>query len=190
VSELTRSFLAVDVSPEAAGNLAAAQDRLRPAAAGVVKWVDPGSFHLTLKFLGAVEQGRLKETWNSVRENLTGAKGFTMRFRGLGAFPTATRARVIWAGVEEGSAELRDLAERVEQACEKHDFAREERPFQAHLTLGRVREPVVNTPLAEMIQELASEELGEVTVDRVRLMKSELTPKGAKYTALEQQLLD
>jgi 2'-5' RNA ligase len=188
MSELLRSFVAVDVSPEAREKLAAAQDRLRPGADGV-KWVDPTSFHLTLKFLGAVEQGRLADTWNSVRENLTGAKGFTLRFRGLGAFPSPTRARVIWAGAEEGSAELRDLAARVEQACAQHGFAREERPFQAHLTLGRVREPVVNPRLAEVIQELASEELGEVAVDRVRLMKSELTPKGAKYTELEHEAL-
>lgn len=189
MSQTIRSFIAVAVSPEARERLAAAQDRLRPVAGGV-KWVEPESFHLTLKFLGPVEQGRLSDAWNSVCNNLAGAKGFTMRFLGIGAFPNRTRARVIWAGVEAGREELSDLAARVERACAPHGFAREERPFQAHLTLGRVREPVVNTRLAEMIQELSREELGEVAVDRVLLMKSELTPKGAKYTVLEQQLLD
>jgi 2'-5' RNA ligase len=188
VSETIRSFIAVDISPEAREKLAAAQDRLRPVAGGV-KWVDSGSFHLTLKFLGAVEQGRLGETWKSVSKTLVGAKGFVMRFRGIGAFPTATRVRVIWAGVEAGQEELADLAERVERACAEHGFERENRPFQAHLTLGRVREPVVNTRLAEMIQELSREELGEVAVDRVRLMKSELTPKGAKYAELGHETL-
>jgi len=113
-----------------------------------------------------------------------------MRFRGVGAFPTRWRARVIWAGVEDGQTELRDLAARVERACGEHGFAREDRPFQSHLTLGRIREPVLNERLAEMIGELEQEELGETAVDRVLLMKSELTPKGARYTVLEQRLLD
>jgi 2'-5' RNA ligase len=113
-----------------------------------------------------------------------------LRLKGVGAFPNARRARVIWAGTKEGREELLGLAERVEQACERHGFAREDRPFQGHLTLGRVREPVVNERLACAVGELAEEELGEVAVDRVLLMKSDLTPKGASYTRLEQTLLD
>jgi len=189
VSDLIRSFIAVAVSPEAAEKLGAAQARLRPVA-GDVKWVNPDSFHLTLKFLGAVERGRLQETWGSVSEALAGAKRLAMRFRGVEAFPSRTRARVIWSGVEDGKTELSGLAERVERACGEHGFERENRPFQAHLTLGRVREPVPNERLAEAIAELEHEELGETAVDRVLLMKSELTPKGARYTVREHLLLE
>ena len=189
MNEAIRSFIAVAMPPEVAERLVAAQDRLRPVAGGV-KWVDSGSFHVTLKFLGAVEEGRLRETWRSVAEALTGATAFALRLKGVGAFPDARRARVIWAGTKEGREELLGLAERVEQACERHGFARENRPFQGHLTLGRVREPVVNERLVEEIEGLAGEEFGTVRADRVLLMKSELTPKGARYTELEQTLLE
>ncbi len=189
MSEVIRSFIAVPVPPETVATLSAVQGRLRPTA-GNVKWVSPDSFHITLKFLGGVEQERLRQTWQAVRAALAESPPFVFTVRGVGAFPTARRVRVVWAGVEHGRAELTELAQRVEQATLTTGFAPEGRPFQAHLTLGRVREPVLNEELAAAIEGLAGEALGVVSVDRVLLMKSELTPKGAIYTILEQQLLE
>jgi len=183
--EVVRSFIAVAVPPEAAERLRAAQDRLRQAAPEV-KWVRPDGFHITLKFLGGVDRERLGEVWQSVTRAIAGVGPFTMRFRGVGAFPNVRRARVLWAGITDGAAELTDLAGRVEGACAEHGFAREERPFQAHMTLGRVRSPTPNRDLEAAVAELESEDLGEAGVDRVLLMKSQLTPQGAIYTVLEQ----
>ena len=74
----------------------------------------------------------------------------------------------------------------MEQACTLEGFAPENRPFQAHLTLGRVREPVLNPELAAAMEGLVQEDFGEVNADRVLLMQSQLAPKGAIYTILEQ----
>ena len=93
----------------------------------------------------------------------------------------------IWAGVEQGRRELMELAERVEQACTTQEFAPENRPFQAHVTLGRVREPELNADLAAALEALVQEEFGEVKVDRVLLMRSQLTPKGPIYTVLNEE---
>ena len=188
MTELTRSFIAVPVPPEVVEKLRAAQERLRSACADV-KWVSPDGFHITLKFLGGVERERLDAVWRDVSHSLTDCRAFAMQFRGVGAFPSPTRARVIWAGVVEGAAELEALAERVEQACTEHGFERENRPFQAHLTLGRVRDPGPAPELAAAMGELSEADLGQARVDRVLLMRSELTRQGAIYHELEQREL-
>lgn len=186
--ERIRSFIAVKVPEETAERIRAAQSALREVEPGI-KWVSPDSFHITLKFLGGVEPERLKATWASVSEALVGTRPFTMVFRGVGAFPNLNRVRVVWVGTTEGMAELSDLAERAEQACAKHGFEREKRPFAAHLTLGRAREVAPNPRLAAVIEELADLDLGQAGVDRVLLMKSELARQGAVYSELEHALL-
>ena len=188
MSERIRSFIAVEVPPGSAEGIRAVQQRLRAAEASV-KWVDPDNFHITLKFLGNVEQERLADVWRSTAAALDGSKPFTMRFRGVGAFPNASRARVVWAGITEGAEELTELAARVEEACEKHGFERERRPFQAHLTLGRVRQPAPNAALAAALAEQGEGDLGETRVERALLMRSDLTRAGAVYRILEEASL-
>jgi 2'-5' RNA ligase len=188
VTEQLRSFIAVSVPPEAAVKLRTAQDRLRQADPGV-KWVDPENFHVTLKFLGNVDRQLLTDLWHAVGEALNGTRRFTMRFRGLGAFPTIARPRVVWAGISDGASELTQLATRVEEACAQHGFEREERSFRAHLTLGRARHPGPSPTLASILTELAQADLGQTEVDRTLLMKSQLVRSGAVYSVLEQQPL-
>jgi 2'-5' RNA ligase len=166
-----------------------AQARLR-AVEDNWKWVDPESFHLTLKFLGNVERSAVPDLWASVSGALRGARRFTMQFRGLGVFPNPRSPRVAWAGIEAGAAELRELAAKVEEACSAHGFGRERRPFKAHLTLGRARRPEANPDLAAAVDEMTEADMGEADVDRVLLMKSTLTPRGALHDVLEEHLLD
>ncbi len=188
MSDLIRGFIAVPLPAEVKERLSGAQRRLKPAAPDV-KWVEPESFHITLKFLGSVSPERLQETWREVVAGLRGAQSFTLRLVGVGAFPNAGRARVVWAGITEGAEELAQLAARTERVCAECGFEAENRPFRAHVTLGRAREPGPNPQLAAQLDALAAEDLGTVPVDRVLLMRSELTPKGAVYTVLEQVLL-
>jgi 2'-5' RNA ligase len=188
VSELIRGFIAVNIPPPSAEKIRGAQERLRAADASV-KWVDPDSLHVTLKFLGDVEPERLRAVWSSAVQALDGGQPFTVRFRGLGAFPNPGRARVVWAGIREGAEALADLAARVEEACEKHGFPREGRPFRAHITLGRVRNPAPNAALAAALAEQSEADLGEARLDRTFLMKSELTRAGAVYQVLDEALL-
>jgi len=151
VSEPIRSFIAVKLPPESAERIRAAQERLRAADADV-KWVDAASFHITLKFLGGVQQDRLSALWRSVTAALEGSRPIALHLRGIGAFPNPGRARVVWAGATEGA----------------------------------VRRPRPNAELAAAIAEQAEVDLGEAHMDRVLLMKSELTRAGAIYHILEQ----
>jgi len=188
VSDLIRSFIAVKIPADAADRIRAAQQQLR-ATGPDVKWVDPDNLHITLKFLGDVERPRLDSLWQSTAEGLNGATAFTMRFHGVGAFPDPDRPRVVWVGIAGGAEELRELAAGVEAACERHGFEREKRPFRAHVTLGRVRRPAPNPALAAAMADHAQTDLGEAYVDRVLLMRSELTRTGAVHSMLQQVLL-
>ncbi len=189
MSESIRTFIAVKMPSDAIDRLREAQDRLRVAEADW-KWVTPDTFHITLKFLGDVEQSRISALWESVCGAVAGSRPFTMALRGLGAFPSVHTPRVAWVGIDDGSTALVDLAAKVEGACEQHGFPPESRPFQAHLTLGRARRPAPNPPLAAAIEQMAEADLGEAGVDRILLMESQLTPRGAQYEVLEEHLLN
>ncbi len=189
MSEDIRSFIAVKLPSEIIENLRQAQERLR-AVNSTWKWVEPTCFHVTLKFLGGTPPTQLEEVWQAVCKALVGTRDFTVSLRGLGVFPNARAPRIAWAGIDRGATELASMAAKVEEACVAHGFDRERRPFKAHLTLGRAREPKPNPALATVIEELAVVELGEGKVDRALLMKSDLTPKGAIYHIMQEQMLE
>ena len=161
--------------------LAEAVERLRPLAPGVA-WVARDNVHLTLKFLGNVETARLGEVERALAAAAAARPAFDLDVQGLGAFPTRTRARVLWAGVSAGAAETAALAAAVDDALAALGFAREGRTFAAHVTLGRVREPRAHPRLAEALDVATA--FGHQRVARISLMKSELSPRGARYTEL------
>ena len=187
-AESLRCFIAVKLPEAATESLREPQERLR-AAEPDWKWANPDTFHITLKFLGQVERERLDATLHDVKAALEDAAPFRIALRGLGVFPNARAPRVAWAGVSEGAAELTSLASRAEEACSKHGFELEKRPFAAHLTLGRAREPRPNAGLATAIERFAETEFGGGEIDRVLLMQSTLHRSGAVYTAIGEQSL-
>lgn len=154
------------------------------AVAGDIAWVAADNFHLTLKFLGEVPAAGLPEIEAALGAAVAPAEPFTLGVRGLGAFPSPERARVIWAGTAEGAGGATSLAARVDEALERLGFAREPRPFTPHVTLGRAREPRRRPALAAALAAGASREFGRVAVARVSLMQSALAPRGARYTEL------
>ncbi|MBI4594160.1 MAG: RNA 2',3'-cyclic phosphodiesterase, partial [Candidatus Rokubacteria bacterium] len=156
---------------------------LRPLARGVA-WVAAENLHVTLKFLGEVDPDRLDRVAAALATVASGRAPFDLVVEGLGAFPSATRPRVVWAGLARGAHALAALAVSVEDALAGLGFAREARPFASHVTLGRAREPRPDPSLARAIGVAASRAFGAARVDRVTLMGSELHPRGARYTAL------
>ncbi len=149
-----------------------------------VGWVATANLHLTLKFLGGVERALVEPLTDTLRRALQDAPAFDLELAGLGAFPTATRARVVWAGVVAGREPMRELAARVDIALEPLGFARESRPFAPHLTLGRARAPRRDDRLAAFIARDAGRSFGTVRVGSVALMQSSLSPRGAQYSEL------
>src|SRR6185369_6726222 len=181
ITAVTRAFVAVRLDDDVRARLAAAVERLRPLAPGVA-WVTHDNVHLTLKFLGGVETARLGDIERALGAAAAGHPAFDLDVHGLGAFPSRARPRVLWAGVSAGAAETTALAASVDAALAALGFARDGRAFAAHVTLGRVREPRANLRLAPALA--SGEEFGRQRVAHISLMRSELSPKGARYTEL------
>lgn len=175
-----RAFVAVllpDDVREAIAHAARPLDRFRTD----VSFVRKENLHITLKFLGETEPERLER----VRERLAGCavrhSSFRVDVAGLGAFPDARRARVLWAGVGEGAEALGALAGDIEAALAPLGFAAEGR-FKAHITIGRVRGRPPEGLAGALAEPVGA--LGVVEVAEIHLMQSVLSPGGSKYTPL------
>jgi 2'-5' RNA ligase len=161
--------------------LAASVEQLRPVANDVT-WVGPDSFHLTLKFLGPVGADRAADVTEALMNVAGACPSFHLGIRGLGAFPSPRRPRVLWAGIDAGAGPAAALATRVDEGLEALGFKREARAFSPHVTLGRVRQPHAQPRLAEALVSTVS--FGRVEVAHISLMRSDLSPRGARYTEL------
>jgi 2'-5' RNA ligase len=183
--DTVRTFIAVPVSDEVKATIARVEEDLGGLGADV-KWVDPRSVHLTLKFLGNVEAGRVGDVTSALRAALAGMSACGIVVAGAGTFPPGKKnVRVVWLGITEGKSALVEMASRVDEACAGLGFAREERPFSPHLTIGRVRRE--SGRLADLARGVGAVQFNslKVDIDRVNLMRSELSPKGPTYTVLD-----
>ena len=167
-----RVFVAVFPPPELREEVLARARHL--SLRGRVRWSRPENVHLTLKFLGDVREEVLTGLCAAL-EVCERHVAFDVGLAGFGAFPSARRAQILWAGIGVGSDELRSLATDLDAALTPLGFEREKRPFTPHLTLGRARgQPASFEPPPE-------EYLGEFRIRCVELMESTLTPEGAVY---------
>lgn len=179
-----RTFVAANLDSGLKAALARVQEQLKATRADV-GWVRPENLHLTLKFLGQVEKDRLGAIGKAVAAVATGFGPVRLVFEGLGAFPRPRATRVVWIGLSHGAEALTELQTKVEAALDPLGFPLEARPFTAHLTLGRVRSPAHREQLARALTGAPAEVLGEMVLDRIELMKSDLSVGGARYSILQ-----
>jgi 2'-5' RNA ligase len=180
-----RLFVAVNIPEDIKEQISEMQSRLKKAHCDV-NWVECAKFHLTLKFLGEVEDKDILSISESVARSVSGFGKFEVRVSGTGGFPSAERPKVIWAGIREGKTELERLAANLENGLEKLGFIKEERPFSAHLTLGRVRSFKNIAALSEKLAALENAGAGSFTVESVDLMQSLLRAEGPEYIVLRK----
>jgi len=140
---------------------------------------------LTLKFLGGVPSNKIAEIGRALRECLEGEEAFFFVLSGLGAFPSPSRPKVVWIGIEEGKERLRRIAQKIEAALEKIGFSKEKRGFSAHVTLSRIRREKKPKELEKKI-ESKDYSSHPIRVSRIALMKSDLTPEGPIYSKLDE----
>jgi 2'-5' RNA ligase len=179
-----RAFVAANLDADLKAALAIVQDRLKASRADV-GWVRPENLHLTLKFLGQVEESRISAIGEAIAAAAAECGPVRLIFQGLGAFPRPREARVVWIGLSHGAEALAELQARIEAGLDSLGFAREARSFTAHLTLGRVRGPAHREQLARALTGAPAEALGEMVLDRIELMKSDLSVGGARYSILQ-----
>ena len=164
-----RSFIALELSKEIKDELGRLQGELKEAGADV-KWVKPENIHLTLKFLGDMEESELGEIKRTLADAASRQAPFEVSLFKLGAFPTLDRPRVIWAGVNKGCSEVEALAASLESAPN----------FSAHVTLGRVKSGKNKAELKERLLALEPKQISH-KITCVTLFESTLTPSGPIY---------
>jgi 2'-5' RNA ligase len=154
-----------------------------------VRWVQSGSIHLTLKFLGDTPVERLPEFEKALASVARNAPICTFSIGGLGCFPNLHRPSVVWVGVQESTGRLAAVQDAIEEVMAPFGYEPEGRGFKPHLTLGRVGRKVPRGDAARVGQVVASTDVGqlaEVAVDRFELIRSILKPTGAEYTVLAE----
>jgi RNA 2',3'-cyclic 3'-phosphodiesterase len=193
-----RAFLAVELSQELKAELATVQQDLKRSIEPEMKrdtrisWAKPASIHLTIKFLGDMDEQVIDPMLVAVEQTIGSQTPMNVPLERLGAFPRTQSPRVLWVGPSENwerGAEATRIAEihgAIEQACEGLNFLRETRPFSPHLTLARIQvgEHHVGVALAKAGVLDRPLSLGSLAVESVVLMKSELKPTGSIYTKL------
>jgi len=175
-----RLFIAITLNEKVRSALARFQERLKTKCPGV-RWVTPALFHLTAKFMGEVDDGRVAEVSAAVERAACLAEPYEFELTGCGCFPRRGDVRVIWVGIEELTGRLASCVEAVEEEMEAIGFDRDRRPFSAHLTLGRLREDRSGGRIRDHMESCSFEPVAQ-SVESLTLMSSVLSPKGPTYT--------
>ncbi len=177
-----RLFVALEIPAEVRQALSGAMARLQDTARGA-RWVRAEGIHITLKFIGEMADERAGAIGDSLRDVRVDAP-VDARIHGLGFFPNERHPRVLWAGVS-ASPNLVELAEAVAARLEKLGIAGEGREFKPHLTLARFKNEDGLPRLREELGKLEPFEFGALSSNEFHLFRSELLPRGARYTRLE-----
>ena len=183
---MIRSFVAILLDGGVRAAVAATIERLRPLGSAVA-WVPPQNLHITLHFLGNQDEARLAAAEAALADAAAQCAPIDVTFHGIGAFPGLDRPRILWVGLARGALEIRALQARVTEALAALGFPVEERAWHPHLTIGRVFDerrwrrdagPALRSALAQA----ATMTFGTLRVAEVALMRSDLSPAGARYT--------
>jgi 2'-5' RNA ligase len=185
MSKSIRSFIAVKLPETVLAAIGGVQERM--AACGLnVRWVTTGNIHLTLKFLGEVDEEEVDGIAAVLTEAVHGFAPLRLAPAGVGVFPSVKRARVIWVGLSGQLPELAALQRSIEDRLATIGYPHEKRPFSGHLTLGRVKGLIAASRLTTAMGAFIDFASETFEVDRVVLFKSDLRPTGAAYTELRQ----
>jgi 2'-5' RNA ligase len=182
---MQRLFVAIELSDETKEGLHALQEAFAPhLSRGIrVRWTEPQNLHLTLKFLGATEDDLVSEVAGLVDRAAERVDPFDMTARGIGAFPKPNYPRILWAGVDEESAGvLGPIHTYLEDALvdPPYDVDRDEHPFAAHITIGRVKSSRA-PKLTKIRDEIPQGPYGTTDVDNLTLFESNVDHSGPDY---------
>lgn len=183
-----RTFIACDIPETLLEKILNLQDKLKGLDADV-SWTKISGIHITLKFLGDIEEGSIDKIASVILDAAKGQSSFEIKIKGSGSFPSLKNPRVIWLGVMDEAGRLSSIQQALDSGLKALGFEPDEREFRPHLTLGRVKGAKGKERLSSAISGLKDVEIGSFPIDRVIFYKSELKPAGAIYTKLKDIML-
>lgn len=187
---MIRAFIAVELPEAVRMAVGEVQDRLKRAHTTLkISWTKIGNLHLTLQFLGYVEEQTIPKISDALSAVAAQHTAFDVPVGGVGAFPNERAPRVLWVGCRDDAGRLKALAAAVQSAMSTFGFPREQREFTAHLTLGRVKLPRPDVALTRALDSVKDCNCGTLRVEAIHLFRSELHPTGSIYTKLSSHKL-
>jgi 2'-5' RNA ligase len=181
---MIRAFLAIEMPESLRPGLALVQGELKRSNADV-RWVTPENIHLTLKFFGNVPDDEIETLALAAREVAQAEEPFQLKATIAGAFPSPRAPRVVWLGLGGDVVPLTRLYHKLEKAFAGLGYHPENRAFNPHLTLGRVKSPLNRDKLARILEKLPPLDWPPFAVKELVLFQSVLSPKGSTYTPLK-----
>ncbi len=172
-----RSFIACEISHPGIEKVI---DEIRKTGADI-KYVEPENTHITLKFLGDITEEMARRVSAAIRSSIQPPK-MKARLSGVGVFPGMNYMRVLWIGMY--CPQIENLQHKIDLDLSELGFRRDKK-FKPHLTIGRIRSARNKRALRDAVERMSDIEIGEVIIDKVKLKKSELSPKGPRYSDIE-----
>jgi 2'-5' RNA ligase len=182
---MVRCFVAVELSEEQRDSVSAVVEELKKSEAPV-NWVGPGNLHATLRFFGDVGEKDLDKVKRACDDAVSRMQPFAFSLKGVGVFPNWNFVKVVWVGIERGAQELGALSEELKKL---NVGFKDKKPFSPHVTVGRVKFAKNKEALVDALKTFEGHDFGETVVDRIKLKKSELTPKGPIYSDLYEAVI-
>lgn len=183
---LLRAFIAIDIPEEIKKEIGSQTARLSRELGRSVRWGAAENIHLTLKFLGEISSANIDFLTQALKTEASQHAPFEITVGNLGAFPNSRRARVIWIGLQ-APADLGRLQHNIDAAAARLGYPVEDKPFSAHLTIGRVREQISSSEAQSLRSALENTRIGTLGTFAARfvhLFRSDLQPGGPLYTCL------
>ena len=186
-TEKLRLFIAIPIPEPVRDEIIRVQQELQPLVPrNVARWAKSDQFHLTLRFLGDVPADGVEDLKKSVGAVCRNARPLSLRAEGVGFFPNPHSPRVIWVGINDGEGCLVDLQKQIETVVGQFSSEPGERNFAGHVTLGRLKNPrpADTRDLAARAKLLEKRLFSEWPAHEIEIIRSELSPAGARYTSL------
>jgi 2'-5' RNA ligase len=162
------------------------QEELKRTVRGMIRWVRPEGIHLTLKFFGDITGDDITRIADAAEQEATTKKPLELQVKTVGVFPDLKRPRVVWLGMAGDVDRLLALQTALDKRFAALGFPKEDRPFRAHLTLGRIKTSKGLLGMAQAVEQGAAAEAGSFRAEGLTLFKSDLKPAGAVYTKLSE----
>ncbi len=182
--EPVRSFIAFDIENKTVLDRIAEVQRALIKTGADLKLVEPVNIHITLRFLGNISLNIVEKVFEVMKR--VQFKPFDVRIQGVGVFPNTRFPRVLWAGITEGSLQLRGIFSQLEPSLEGLGLAPDRKGFSPHLTIARIKSGRNKAELLRFLEKNVKYDFGIVKAECLRLKRSELTPKGPIYSTLRE----
>jgi 2'-5' RNA ligase len=180
-NQAVRVFIAIPLPVDLKAKLVALQQEFRSVGLEAA-WVREAGFHLTLKFLGEVDPTQIVSVVSCMVAIAQDCHPFSLSLAGVGVFPHGSNPRVLWVGARDVTGDLRHLQRTLDARLMQVGFPAETRPFTPHLTLARVKRVIRRGELLATLKAQHETALGQLDVDHVELIESQLNPAGARYS--------